>query len=73
MESLWESGVRIPRRRPAEGLHERDVVVIGAGMTGILTAWQLQKAGKQVAVLEAGRIAGGQADAEAAKAPQVQF
>lgn len=60
MESLWESTADIPKRRPAEGLYERDVVVIGAGMTGILTAWQLQKAGKSVAVLEAGRIAGGQ-------------
>lgn len=67
MESLWESRVRIPRRRPAEGLHERDVVVIGAGMTGILTAWQLQKAGKRVAVLEAGRIAGGQTGRTTAK------
>lgn len=67
MESLWESQVRIPGRRPAEGLHERDVVVIGGGMTGILTAWQLQKAGKKVAVLEAGRIAGGQTGRTTAK------
>ncbi len=67
MESLWESTVRIPGRRPAEGLYERDVVVIGAGMTGILTAWQLQKAGRRVAVLEAGRIAGGQTGRTTAK------
>ena len=67
MKSLWESTVRIPKRRSAEGLYERDVVVIGAGMTGILTAWQLQKAGKRVAVLEAGRIAGGQTGRTTAK------
>jgi len=67
MESLWEGTARIRRRRPAEGLYERDVVVIGAGMTGILTAWQLQKAGKRVAVLEADRIAGGQTGRTTAK------
>lgn len=59
--------MRIPRRKKAEGLYERDVVVIGAGMTGILTAWQLQKAGKRVAILEAGRIAGGQTGRTTAK------
>ncbi|MCM1056932.1 MAG: FAD-dependent oxidoreductase [Firmicutes bacterium] len=67
MESLWESTTRIPGRKPAEGLYERDVVVIGAGMTGILTAWQLQKAGKRVAVLEAGRIGAGQTGRTTAK------
>lgn len=67
MKSLWESTAGIPKRKPAEGLYERDVVVIGAGMTGILTAWQLQKAGKRVAVLEAGRIAGGQTGRTTAK------
>lgn len=67
MKSLWESTVHIPGRRAAEGLYERDVVVIGAGMTGILTAWQLQKSGRRVAVLEAGRIAGGQTGRTTAK------
>lgn len=67
MKSLWEAEVRIPLRKEAEGLLEREVVVIGAGMTGILTAWQLQRAGKQVAVAEAGRIAGGQTGRTTAK------
>lgn len=67
MKSLWEAEVRIPLRKEAEGLLEREVVVIGAGMTGILTAWQLQRAGKQVAVVEAGRIAGGQTGRTTAK------
>lgn len=67
MKSLWEEEVNIPVRKAAEGLYHRDVVVIGAGMTGILTAWQLQRAGKKVAVLEAGRIAGGQTGHTTAK------
>ena len=29
-----------------------DVVVVGGGIAGILTAWQLQQAGQKVAVLE---------------------
>lgn len=67
MKSLWEDTVRIQKRGRAEGKQEREVVVIGAGMTGILTAWQLQQKGKQVAVLEAGRIAGGQTGRTTAK------
>lgn len=36
---------------------EVDVCVVGAGMTGLLTAWELLEAGQSVAVLERGRIA----------------
>jgi glycine/D-amino acid oxidase-like deaminating enzyme/nitrite reductase/ring-hydroxylating ferredoxin subunit len=34
-----------------------DVAVIGGGVTGLSTAWELQSRGKRVAVLDAGRIA----------------
>ena len=67
MKSLWEETEQIPERKPAEGRYERQVVVIGAGITGILTAWQLQRAGKQVAVLEGAQIAGGQTGRTTAK------
>ena len=67
MKSLWEETEQIPERKVAEGMYERQVVVIGAGMTGILTAWQLQRAGKQVTVLEADRIAAGQTGCTTAK------
>ncbi|OUC97695.1 FAD-dependent oxidoreductase [Streptomyces swartbergensis] len=34
-----------------------DVAVIGAGIAGLCTAWELTRAGRSVAVLEAGRVA----------------
>lgn len=37
-----------------------DVVVIGAGIIGIMTAWDLAKSGLRVVVLEKGRVAGEQ-------------
>ncbi|MEU3948653.1 FAD-dependent oxidoreductase [Streptomyces sp. NPDC029526] len=38
---------------------EVDVAVIGGGIAGLCTAWELTRAGRSVAVLEAGRIAAG--------------
>lgn len=67
MESIWQGTVEIPERKKAEGLLEREIIVIGAGMTGILTAYHLQRRGRQVAVLEAGKIAGGQTGRTTAK------
>lgn len=37
---------------------EVDVCVVGAGITGLLTAWELTQSGLSVAVLERGRVAG---------------
>ena len=36
-----------------------DVAVIGAGVAGLSTAWELARAGRTVALLEAGRVAAG--------------
>jgi len=36
---------------------EADVVVIGAGIIGVMTAWELARAGLRVVVLEKGRVA----------------
>ncbi len=47
-----------PRPALAEDI-EVDVAVIGGGMAGLSAAWELTRAGRSVAVLEAGRIAAG--------------
>ena len=77
MKSIWRQTVEIPEREvfsekklSQERISEDkyvDVVVIGAGMAGILTAYYLQKQGKKVIVLEADRIAGGQTENTTAK------
>ncbi|MEV0647390.1 FAD-dependent oxidoreductase [Phytomonospora sp. NPDC050363] len=42
-----------------EGPEAVDVAVIGGGIAGLSTAWELIKAGRRVAVLDAGRVAAG--------------
>lgn len=60
MESIWSKSCQIRKRDRLTGDLETEVAVIGAGMAGVLTAYQLQKAGKRVAVLEADRVGSGQ-------------
>lgn len=52
MESLWRKETGKIKAREDQGKEKYDVIVIGAGMTGILTAYYLQEAGKRVLVLE---------------------
>lgn len=56
--SLW-SEFELPRFPSLEQDIEADVVVVGAGLTGITTAYLLRKAGARVIVLERERVAGG--------------
>lgn len=58
---------KISERDSLRGIINADVVVVGAGMAGILTAYFLQKAGKKVVVVEADRIASGQTKNTTAK------
>lgn len=67
MASIWSEGCAIPPRPALRRDFKAEVVVIGGGMAGILTAYQLQQAGKQVVVLEAERIASGQTQNTTAK------
>lgn len=72
MESLWRKQTKnltskqtnIPM--DAQKVHY-DVIVVGAGMAGILIAYYLQEQGKDVLVLEAKEIASGQTERTTAK------
>lgn len=66
-ESVWSKSTWIPERKPLSENIETEVAVIGAGMTGILTAYLLQEAGRKVIVLEADRIGSGQTKNTTAK------
>jgi glycine/D-amino acid oxidase-like deaminating enzyme/nitrite reductase/ring-hydroxylating ferredoxin subunit len=48
-----------PDARPLDGDRHCEVVIIGSGIAGISTAYELAEKGLQVAVIDRGRIAGG--------------
>lgn len=58
MPTIWENE-EIKSRGRLIGREVADCTVIGAGMAGLLTAYELQKRGFGVVVLEAGRICSG--------------
>lgn len=59
MDSIWQSGVRLPRFNSQEGDIKTDVLIIGGGFAGILTAYRLEKLGIDYRLVEAKRIASG--------------
>lgn len=72
MTSLWRKQTKDIVPADGENFEKADritwdVIVIGAGMAGLLTAYYLQKSGKKVLVLEADTIASGQTQGTTAK------
>lgn len=67
MKSVWMNGSSIGKREPLSGDVEVPVVVIGAGLAGILTAYYLKQEGIRAVVLEADRIGSGQTKNTTAK------
>jgi glycine/D-amino acid oxidase-like deaminating enzyme/nitrite reductase/ring-hydroxylating ferredoxin subunit len=57
--SIWMS-TPLPRFAPLAGDRQVDVAVIGAGITGITTAWLLKRRGRRVAVIEAAEVGSGE-------------
>ncbi|MFJ1589299.1 FAD-dependent oxidoreductase [Kitasatospora albolonga] len=58
-ESYWMATTAGTDRPRLDTDTAADVVVVGAGMAGLSTAWELARAGRSVIVLEADRIAAG--------------
>lgn len=58
-ESVWLDTTQRPTHPVLDGRREADVVVVGAGIVGLTTALLLQRAGADVAVVEASRVANG--------------
>ena len=56
MKSVWTESYNIKERESLNQDLETEVVVIGAGITGILTAYMLEKNGLKVTVVEKGKV-----------------
>lgn len=59
MKSIWQEEKRQTRFPTLKGNKRTQVLIIGGGMAGILCARKLQRAGKDVILLEAKQIGGG--------------
>jgi glycine/D-amino acid oxidase-like deaminating enzyme len=57
--SLWMEVDVAPDSTPLRGDRECDVVIIGSGIAGISTAYELATEGRRVIVVDRGKIAGG--------------
>ncbi len=56
---LWEHTAELPIFPPLRGEQQVDVLIIGGGMAGVLTAYFLHQAGVKYALVEKGRIGSG--------------
>lgn len=67
MQSVFAATCEMPRFKPLKQETSADVLVIGGGITGILTATLLQQAGVSVILAEAERLCSGQTENTTAK------
>lgn len=59
MKSVWSESYKIEKREELKGDMAVEAVVVGAGITGLLTAYMLQKKGVEVVVIERRKILNG--------------
>ena len=59
MSSPWQQDIMLPEFSGLSGTVDTDVLIIGGGMAGLLTAWHLRQKGIDAIVAEQGRICGG--------------
>lgn len=59
MESLWNKTAQLPKFKTLTNDCKTDVLIIGAGITGILTAYHLHQAGVNYILVDKGRMCGG--------------
>ena len=59
MNSVWSNTISLPSFPPLEGDTKTDVLVIGGGLAGILTAHALTQAGADCLLIEADKICRG--------------
>lgn len=59
LESHWMTSTPSTAYRPLDSDLDVDVLVIGGGIAGLSTAWEVSRTGRSVAVVEADRIAAG--------------
>ncbi|PSR57176.1 FAD-dependent oxidoreductase [Adhaeribacter arboris] len=59
-QSIWEHGVEMPFTTSLQADMQCDVCVVGAGISGLTTAYLLAQEGKTVIVLESKGIGGGE-------------
>ena len=57
--SIWAATSPLPQFSPLEENVHVDACVVGAGIAGLTTAYMLARAGKRVAVIDDGPVAGG--------------
>lgn len=68
---LWSTTATLPRFQPLPGDCSTDVVVIGAGITGITAALLLKQAGKRVLLIDGLGVLGGETGRTTAHATQI--
>src|SRR5215207_4763991 len=57
--SLWMGTASMPQAEPLTSDQRADVVVVGAGIAGLSTAYELCRLGQSVVVLDRGPLGGG--------------